>query len=99
MTFKFFFKPIVTIPMVLIIAGIIIHFMFHIRFIYIHKLFYLIFVLFPFAWHFFPLALPHLSVSTFLLFCFIYCIGPIWHCFLFCVYPLIPYHSRIFMFT
>jgi len=70
MPLRFFFKSFFTIPMVSIIASIIIHFMFHIRFISIHKILYLISFLFPSAWHFCPLALRHLSVSTFPLFRF-----------------------------
>jgi len=37
---KFFFKLLVTIPVAQIITGTIIHFMFHICYISIHKLFY-----------------------------------------------------------
>ena len=38
MASKFFFKPSVTIPVYPIITGIIIHLMFHIRCISVHKL-------------------------------------------------------------
>ena len=37
---KFFLKLLVTIPVALIITGIIVHFRFHIRCISIHKFFY-----------------------------------------------------------
>ena len=37
---KFFLKLLVTIPMAAIITGIIVHFRFHIRYIFIHKLLY-----------------------------------------------------------
>jgi len=43
MASKFFFKPFVTTPVALVIAGIIIHFMFHSHCIYMHKLLYFIF--------------------------------------------------------
>ena len=39
-TSKFFLKLLVTIPVAPLITGIILHFMSHIRFIYIHKLLY-----------------------------------------------------------
>jgi hypothetical protein len=44
MASKFVFKPFVTTPMAPIMTGIIIHFMFHIRCISIHKLSYFSFV-------------------------------------------------------
>jgi hypothetical protein len=40
MTFKPFFRPFVTIPVAPIITGIIIHFVFHIRYMSVHKLVY-----------------------------------------------------------
>jgi hypothetical protein len=49
MTSTFFLKPLVTIPVAPITAGIIIHFMFPIRCIYIHKLLCFSFFLLPFV--------------------------------------------------
>jgi hypothetical protein len=49
MSSKFFFKPFVTLPVAPIITGVIIHFMFHIRFIFIHRLFYFCFFSAPFC--------------------------------------------------
>jgi hypothetical protein len=49
MAFKSFFKPFVTIPVAPVTTGIIIHFMFHIRYISVHKLLYLLRFLLPFA--------------------------------------------------
>jgi hypothetical protein len=40
MAFIFFFKHFVTIPVAPITTGVIIHFMFHIHFISIHKVLY-----------------------------------------------------------
>ena len=42
MASKFFFELFITIPMVSIITGMFLHFIFHICFIFIHKLSYLI---------------------------------------------------------
>ena len=67
----FFFKPFVTLPVAPAITSIITHFMFHIRFISIHKLLlFLVYFLLPFAWNFCPRELPHLSAYIFYLFCF-----------------------------
>ena len=59
MASKFFFKIFVTIPVAPVTTGIIVHFMFHIRYIYIHKHF-LVFLLVPCVWHSCPLVLPRL---------------------------------------
>ena len=45
------------------------------------------------------MVLPQLSECMFSLSCFNYYIWPICHNFSFCVYPLIPQHVNIFMFT
>jgi len=56
---KFFFKPFVNIPVASVIFGLIIHSIFHIRCVCIHKLLYFsFFFLLPFAWNFSPQALP-----------------------------------------
>jgi hypothetical protein len=70
MATKFFLKHLVTIPVAPITTGIFINFMFHVRCISIHKLLYFSFFMLPFARHFSPWELPHLSVCMFSLFCF-----------------------------
>ena len=52
---KFFFRLLVTIPVISTITGIIVHFRFHIHCISIHKLLYFNFFPLPFAQHFCPL--------------------------------------------
>ena len=61
---RFFFKYFVTIPVAPIITRVIIHFMFHIRFISIHPLVLFSFLL-PFEWQFCLQLLPHPSVCMF----------------------------------
>jgi hypothetical protein len=73
--------------------------MFHIYCISTHKFLYLISFWLPFAWYFCPLVLPQLSALMFSFFVFNYYVLPICCNFCVCVYPLIPQHCHIFMFT
>ena len=98
MATKFFRKPFVVILVDSVIAGIIIHFMFHIRCISIHKHLYFSFCSATFARHFCPREVPHLSVCMLSLFCFNYYIWLICCNFSVCVYCLIPQHCNIFLF-
>jgi hypothetical protein len=86
MASKFFFKPLVTIPVAPIITSLIIHCMFHIHFISIRKLLYFSFFSTSFCTTFLS---AYLSVCMFSLFVFIYYIWPICCNFCVCVYPLI----------
>jgi len=72
MTSKFFLEPSLTVLVAPIITRTIIQFMFHICCISVHTLLYFILAsfLYPFAQHFCPQVLPHLSVCKFSLFCF-----------------------------
>jgi hypothetical protein len=70
MTSKFLLKTLVTVLVALTITGKILHFRFHIRFISMHNLLYLICFLLPFVRHFCLRILSHLSVCTFSAFCF-----------------------------
>jgi len=67
---KVFLKPFVTIAVAPVVTGIIIHFMFHIRCISIHKLLYFRYIICP-------RILPHLSVRIFLFFVCSYYIYPV----------------------
>ena len=94
---KCFLKSFVSIPVAPIITGIILHFMFHIRCISIHKRLYFSYFLLPFARHFCPRVLPRLSVCMFSPFFNNYS----WNIcckFSVCVYCLIPQHCNIFLF-
>jgi len=62
---KFFFKLFVTIPVAPMITWIIIHFMFHVHCISIHKLLYFSPFLLPFVWHFSVLVLVRMLFSHF----------------------------------
>ena len=73
MSCKFFFKPSVTIPVAPIITGMIIHFMFHIHWISIHKLFHY-FLFAPFCMTFLSTGIgtsisTHVSSLLFVIIC------------------------------
>ena len=91
---KFFFKHFVTLPVYPITTGIIMHFMFHIRCISIHKL------LTSFFTALFCVTFLHADNTTsirthvFLVFVFIY-IWSICHPFIICVYPSVPWQSHL----
>ena len=86
MASKFFFKPFFTIPVVPIITGMIIRFMYHIRCISLHKLLYFSF---SSALHSRPLILPNLSsMRAFSVFILIIISWPICHNACICVYHL-----------
>ena len=100
MASRFFFKPFVTVPVAPIITGMIIRFMYHIRFISVHKLLY-----FSFSSAFFCVTFPSAGIATSLKYAcslflvFNYYICPICHNFSICVYPLILKHCCIFLVT
>ena len=65
MASTFFLKTFVTIPVALITTGIILHFMFHIRFISVHDPFYSSSFPLPFARNLCHRLLPHLLLCMF----------------------------------
>jgi len=65
MAFNTFLRPFVAIPVAPVSTGVIIQFLFHIRCISIHKLWYFSFFPLPFARNFFPQVLPHTSEWVF----------------------------------
>ena len=86
---QFFFNHFDTIPMYPITTGIIMHFMFHIRFISIHKLLTSFFSAFFCVTFMSADNTTSISTDVFLLFAFIY----IWstcHHFIIWVYPSLP---------
>jgi len=97
---KFFFKLLVTIPVAPIITGTIVHFMFHIRCISIHKLLYFNFLSASFCTTFLSAGnATSISVQVFSFYVFNYYIWPICRNFSVCVYCLIPQHCDISLFT
>ena len=89
---KFFLKLLVTIPVPPIITGGIVHFMFHIRFICVHKLLYFKFFSASFFTTFLSAGIAT-SISVHVV--SNYYISPICCNFSFCVYCLIPQHCDI----
>ena len=78
-----FFKPSVAFPVVPTITVITTRSLYHIRCNSLHKLLYSISFLLPFACHFSPLVLSHLTACAFL--CFNYHIRPTCHNISICV--------------
>ena len=97
---KIFLKLLVTIPVVPVITGTIVHFRFHIRCISIHKLLHFNFFSASFCSTFLStgIAISN-SVHVFSFFVFNYYIWPICCNFSVCVYCLMPQQCDISLFT
>ena len=95
---KFFLEPFDTILLAPFVTGIIIHFVFHICCICVHKLLYCSFFSASFYVTFlFTGFATSISMHVFSFFVFNYYMLPICHNFCICVHPLIPEHCHIFM--
>jgi hypothetical protein len=100
MASKFFFKTCVTIPLAPIIASIIIHLMFYIRCIPIHKLLYFSVFYASFCVTFLSAGIAtSISMHVFSLLFSIIIFGLFSLTSLYVGYPLIPQYCHIFMFT